>query len=76
MDTTTRVGPTGPITGSDEGLDQRARRDRHPEARVALPKEEGKNLAWCPACSAGMVDRSCKRRCPRCGYFEDCSNLI
>ena len=41
-----------------------------------LPREGGRNLAWCPACSAGMVDRSCKRRCPRCGYFEDCSNLI
>lgn len=30
----------------------------------------------CPGCSADLQPRSCKLRCPRCGYFEDCSNLI
>lgn len=28
----------------------------------------------CPGCSADMVDRGCKLRCPRCGFFLDCSD--
>lgn len=29
----------------------------------------------CPNCSAGMDGLKCKIRCPRCGYFESCSDL-
>lgn len=28
----------------------------------------------CPNCGAGMFDRGCKTRCPRCHYFTDCSD--
>jgi uncharacterized Zn finger protein (UPF0148 family) len=28
----------------------------------------------CTNCGAPMLSRSCKVRCPRCGYFEDCSD--
>ena len=28
----------------------------------------------CTNCGAPMVSRSCKVRCRRCGYFEDCSD--
>lgn len=29
----------------------------------------------CPNCGADLVGRSCKLRCPRCAYFESCSDL-
>jgi ribosomal protein S27AE len=29
----------------------------------------------CPNCSASLVGHSCKLRCPRCNYFESCSDL-
>ena len=29
----------------------------------------------CPNCSGDLAGRSCKRICPRCGYFESCSDL-
>jgi Zn finger protein HypA/HybF involved in hydrogenase expression len=29
----------------------------------------------CPNCDARMEERSCKRRCPRCHYLDDCGNL-
>lgn len=28
----------------------------------------------CVACGAPMLERACRARCPRCGYFEDCEN--
>ena len=28
----------------------------------------------CVNCGAQMLQLSCKVRCPRCGYFEDCSD--
>ncbi len=30
----------------------------------------------CLRCGFRMSDRSCRRVCDRCGYFEDCSNMI
>ena len=27
----------------------------------------------CPGCSTNLVVSVCRCRCPRCGYFEDCS---
>ena len=28
----------------------------------------------CVNCGEILYERSCKLRCPRCGYFEDCSD--
>lgn len=28
----------------------------------------------CLNCGFPMLSRSCKMRCPRCNYFEDCSD--
>jgi len=28
----------------------------------------------CPGCGTQMVDRGCKLRCARCGFFLDCSD--
>jgi hypothetical protein len=28
----------------------------------------------CIVCGTIMYGRSCKLRCPKCGYFEDCSD--
>ncbi len=30
----------------------------------------------CPQCSGPTINRKCKLICPRCGYFESCSDLI
>jgi len=30
----------------------------------------------CLQCGAIMGGGGCKLRCPRCGYFEDCANLL
>ncbi|MCR9094778.1 MAG: hypothetical protein NXI30_11225 [bacterium] len=29
----------------------------------------------CPNCTGPMDGLKCKIRCPRCGYFESCSDL-
>jgi hypothetical protein len=29
----------------------------------------------CPNCDTRMEERGCKRKCPKCYYFEDCANL-
>lgn len=29
---------------------------------------------FCPGCGTEMFDRGCKVRCPRCGFFLDCSD--
>jgi hypothetical protein len=28
----------------------------------------------CVTCGLTLTERGCKVRCPRCGYFEDCSD--
>jgi ribosomal protein S27AE len=28
----------------------------------------------CPGCGLSMIDRGCKLRCTRCGFFLDCSD--
>lgn len=28
----------------------------------------------CPGCGLEMIDRGCKLRCRRCGFFLDCSD--
>ena len=30
----------------------------------------------CPNCDAPMVDRGCKLKCTRCGYFMSCADYI
>lgn len=34
------------------------------------------HLAYCPNCSATLQLLKCKARCPRCGFFQDCSDTI
>jgi hypothetical protein len=31
-------------------------------------------LWLCPNCGERLVPRQCKTRCPRCGFFTDCSD--
>lgn len=39
------------------------------------PDPPPKNTPPCPNCSASLEDSRCRRTC-KCGYFEDCSNLL
>lgn len=29
----------------------------------------------CPNCDSRLEARACKQRCPRCGYFDSCSDF-
>lgn len=51
---------------------ERGAQGPQPESREAPATA----LPPCPNCDSALLPRSCKIRCPRCGYFEDCSNLI
>jgi hypothetical protein len=31
-------------------------------------------IEFCPNCSSKLVGRSCKMKCPLCGYFLSCSD--
>jgi hypothetical protein len=48
----------------------------HPRGIPNAETTPAADQSWCPGCSAPLLGRSCKLRCLRCGYFEDCSNLI
>ena len=38
--------------------------------------DELEYLRCCPGCGLQMNEDRCKRRCPRCGYFESCADLL
>lgn len=39
-----------------------------------LGREQASGALVCINCGAALENRSCKARCTRCGYFEDCSD--
>jgi hypothetical protein len=49
---------------------------KHAEAGDAerVPLAENDFHRVCLHCGALLVDRACKRRCPRCHFFTDCSD--
>lgn len=47
-----------------------------PAARPARGGDAWQHLAYCPNCSATLQLLKCKARCPRCGFFQDCSDTI
>ncbi len=34
----------------------------------------GRRILACIQCGAALLELKCKLKCPRCGYFEDCSD--
>jgi hypothetical protein len=38
--------------------------------------DEWEHLAYCPNCGARLHRLKCKARCPRCAFFQDCSDTI
>jgi len=41
---------------------------------AAEPRPEP--MLYCPNCARQLEPRSCKLRCPDCGYFMSCSDYI
>ncbi len=39
-------------------------------------QQEGDNYLVCEACGFQLIERTCKLRCERCGYFRSCSDLF
>jgi len=44
----------------------------HPLSAAATLHTEAHRI--CPGCGTELVDRGCKMRCLRCGFFLDCSD--
>ncbi|NCO11664.1 hypothetical protein GW924_03620 [Candidatus Pacearchaeota archaeon] len=42
---------------------------------IDLQKEDD-NYLICESCGAKMIERTCKLKCERCGYFRSCSDLF
>ena len=46
------------------------------DSRQRAAVDEWLHLSYCPNCSAKLELIKCKARCPRCGFFQDCSDTI
>lgn len=46
------------------------------DALATTQTDEWRHLAYCPNCDAKLHLLKCKVRCPRCGFFQDCSDTI
>jgi len=42
---------------------------------IDLQLEEN-NYQICESCGARMIEKECKIKCQRCGYFRSCSDLF
>jgi len=48
-----------------------------PDATTGVAaKDEWAHLAFCPNCGTRLYLLKCKARCPRCNFFQDCSDTI
>jgi predicted RNA-binding Zn-ribbon protein involved in translation (DUF1610 family) len=56
--------PSPPLLRESEG----SHRADEAQARIA------ESHRICPGCGLEMIDRGCKLRCRRCGFFLDCSD--
>jgi len=56
---------------SDKNVDPMGTLDNQGETKTA----QASNAVACTNCGGPMLGRSCKLRCPRCGFFEDCSDV-
>lgn len=65
----------GPSPGPSAGLDQAPSLYATTSSRDGSHLKRVEAVMACLNCSARMEERGCKRRCPTCGYFEDCANL-
>lgn len=49
----------------------------HTEKRsTSSPSAIAEAAHYCPGCSTRLISRGCKQRCVRCGYYDDCGNLL
>ncbi len=52
------------------GVSQTAKRS------TSSPSAIAEAAHYCPGCSTRLISRGCKQRCVRCGYYDDCGNLL
>ena len=45
-----------------------------PASEFPIVADPERYLWRCPNCGDLLVARQCKTRCPRCGFFTDCSD--
>ncbi len=87
-DRSAAASPTSaaPPTAADPAASAAASPTSAAPPTAADPTADAEREAWeqaqrvvaahriCPGCGTAMVDRSCKLRCLRCGFFLDCSD--
>ena len=52
------------------------RNDSTSRREAAQAVDEWAHLAYCPNCGQRLYLLKCKARCPRCNFFQDCSDTI
>ncbi len=52
------------------------RQDPKQDRGIAATRDEWAHLAYCPNCGKRLYLQKCKARCPRCNFFQDCSDTI
>lgn len=67
--------PSGERPGARPGASSTAETtDGRADLRPDTMRLSIESHRYCPGCSSEMFDRGCKLRCPRCGFFLDCSD--
>lgn len=49
---------------------------RPTEEATEARRDAWEHLAYCPNCGTRLHLLKCKARCPRCHFFQDCSDTI